>query len=150
MICPKEGLDQGELNELKQLVMNFDDVFALTDDELGCTDVVTHKIDTGDHPPIKQYPRRTPFVQRAKIASMVADMEKKSIVKPSTSSWASPVVLVPKKDGTTCFCIDYRRLNAVTKKDVYPLPRIEDILDTLVELVFSLHWISLLGIGKFS
>ena len=72
-----EGLDQGELNELKQLVMEFDDVFALTDDELDCTDVVTHKIDTGDHPPIKQYPRRTPFVQCAKIASMVADMEKK-------------------------------------------------------------------------
>ena len=99
-----------------------DDVFALTDDELDCTDVVTHKIDTGDHPPIKQYPRRTPFVQRAKITAMVADMEKKGIVKSSTSSWASPIVLMPKKDGTTHFCIYYNRcLNAVTKKDVYPL-----------------------------
>ena len=58
--------------------------------------------------------------------------EKRHIVSPSSvSSWASPVVLVPKKDGTTQFCVDFRRLNTITKKDVYPLPRIEDILDTL-------------------
>ena len=54
-------------------------------------------------------------------------------MKPSTSPWASPVILVPKRDGTSRFCIDYRRLNAITTKDVYPLPRIDDILDTLGE-----------------
>ena len=53
------------------------------------------------------------------------------ISQPSASPWASPVVLVPKKDGQLHFCIDYRRLNAVTKKDQYPLPRIDDILDML-------------------
>ena len=55
-----------ELEQLKQLVGEFDDIFALDGDDLGCTDVVKHKVDTGDSPPIKQYPRRTPFVQRAK------------------------------------------------------------------------------------
>jgi len=53
---------------------------VLAEDEMGCTGVVKHKIDTGDYPPIKQYPRRTPFVQCAKIASMITDMEKKGIV----------------------------------------------------------------------
>ena len=62
---------------------------------------------------------------------MIADIERKGIVKPSVSPWASPVVLVPKKDGTTRFCVNYRCLNAITKKDLYPLPRIEDILDTI-------------------
>ena len=60
-------------------------------------------------------------------------MQQQGIVKPSASPWASPVVLVRKKDGSTRFCVDYRRLNRVTKKNVYPLPRIDDILDTLAQ-----------------
>ena len=56
---------------------------------------------------------------------------KQQVVKPSSSAWASPVVLVPKKDGNLRFCVDYRKINTVTKKDVYPLPRVDDILDTL-------------------
>ena len=58
-------------------------------------------------------------------------MEQSDIIEPSTSSWASPIVLVWKKDGFTRFCVDYRRLNGITKKDSYPLPRIDDTLDTL-------------------
>ena len=62
-----EDLEEDQLEQLKQLVGEFDDIFALDGDDLGCTDVVKHKIDTGDSPPIKQYPRRTPFVQRPRL-----------------------------------------------------------------------------------
>ncbi len=55
----------------------------------------------------------------------------RGVIEPCQSSWASPVVLVMKKDGTTRFCVDYRKLNGVTKKDAYPLPRTDDTLDAL-------------------
>ena len=67
------------------------------------------------------------------MATMIDEMQKQEMIQPSSSPWVSPVVLVPKKDGTTRFCVDYRQLNAVSRKDVYPLPRIEDILSTLGE-----------------
>ena len=111
--------------------MKSTDVFALNDQELGCTNVVLHNIDTGDKPPVRQPPYRAPMIYREKIADMVTEMQERGIVQPSTSPWASPVVLVPKKDGSMRFCVDYRRLNSMTKKDVYPLPRVDDILDTL-------------------
>ena len=64
---------------------------------------------------------------------MVAQMQVQGIVRPSKSPWVSPIVLVPKKDGSLHFCVDFRKLNMIMKKDVYPLPRLEDILDTLGE-----------------
>ena len=112
-------------------MLNSVDVFALDDSELGRTSLVQHTIDTGDHPAIKQPTRRTPFIQRDKIAQMIEEIQDRGVVQPSSSAWASPIVIVPKKDGTSQFCVDFRRVNAVTKKDVYPLPRIDDMLDTL-------------------
>ena len=67
------------------------------------------------------------------IVEMVAAMQKQGIVEPFSSPWASPVVLVPKKDESLRFCVDYSRLNSVTRKDVYPLPRVDDILVALGE-----------------
>ena len=58
-------------------------------------------------------------------------MQHQGIVQPSRSPWASPVVLVPKKDGSLRFCVDYRKLNSITQKDVFHLPLVDDILDTL-------------------
>jgi len=73
---PVDRFSESEAEQLHDLICEFSDVFALDDFELRCTDIVQHIIDTGDHPPIKQQPYRTPAVQRQKIASMIADMEK--------------------------------------------------------------------------
>ena len=126
-----DNITEQQLRKLKKMIESNADVFALDDSELGHTDLVKHHVDTGDVPPIKQPVRRVPFMFRDKIAEMVEEMEGLGVIRPSSSAWSSPVVLVPKKDNTYRFCVDYRRLNLVTKKDVYPLPRIDDILDTL-------------------
>ena len=81
--------------------------------------------------PIRQRPYRTPLTKRSVIEEQVADMLAQGIIRPSTSPWASPVTLQPKKDNTMRLCVDYRALNAVTKKDAYPLPRVQDIFDSL-------------------
>ena len=70
---------------------------------------------------------------------MIKEMEQNNVVRKSDSAWASPIVLAPKKDGTLRFCVDFRALNAVTRKDAYPLPRIDDILETLQDVKYFCH-----------
>lgn len=90
-----------------------------------------HRIETGSARPVHVPPRRMSLAERLEIQREVDEMLKAGVVEPSRSPWASPIVLVKKKDGTARFCVDYRALNAVTKKDVYPLPRLDDVLDRL-------------------
>ena len=65
------------------------------------------------------------------MQELLNGMLSKQLISPSHSPWASPIVLVTKKDGTTRFCVDYRRVNEVTRKDAYPIPRVDNTLDTL-------------------
>ena len=104
-----DKLTPQESGQLSDLIAEFSDVFALDQCELSSTDVVTHVIDTGDSIPIKQHPRRIPFSLRSRVDQLVSEMLDQGIVVPSKSPWASPVVLVAKKDGSTRFCVDYRR-----------------------------------------
>ena len=99
--------------------------------DLGKTSKVYHKIPTGDARPIKQGARRLPYHQRREVEKNLDAMVKNGVVTPSRSPWSSPIVLVKKKDGTTRFCVDYRKLNDVTRKDAYPLPWIDETLDAL-------------------
>lgn len=97
----------------------------------GRTTVLQHVIYSHHSVPIKQRPYRlSPNKQRI-VMEQLSDMVNKGIVEPSNSGWSSPVVLIPKKDGSHRFCVDYRRLNAVTENDAYPLPTIQEILDSL-------------------
>lgn len=107
-------------------------------DELGKVTEIEHQIDTVDSPPVRQPPRRVPFAIRPDTTRMVNEMLGASVMQEYSSPWASPVVLVRKKSGELRFCVDYRRLNTVTRKDVFPLPRIDDMLDQLSgKCVFS-------------
>lgn len=81
--------------------------------------------------PLSQNPRRISPSQRETVTKHIKKMLADGVIRPSVSAWASPVVLAPKKNGETRFCVDYRKLNTVTIRDVYPLPCIDDIIDAL-------------------
>ena len=114
-----------------QLLVSYADVIAESPTDLGQTDCLQHSIDTGDTPPIRQPVRRLPPQRRSEVQQLLQDMLQSGVIEPSRSPWASPIVLVKKKDGSTRFCVDYRKVNGVTRRDAYPLPRIDPTLDTL-------------------
>ena len=120
-----------DASQLQDFLAENHSVFSLKERERGETDLVTMTINTGDAPPCKQAPRRMPFIVRQEVAKQLRDMQQDGVIQPSCSPWSSPVVIVRKKDGRHRFCVDYRRLNAVTKADTFPLPRIADLLDQL-------------------
>ena len=124
-------LNPDERSQLARVLTDFAVVFATSSDDLGHTSLVTHQINTGSSQPIRQPTRRLPLHKRAEADTLLKDMLIKGVIEPSSSPWTSPIVLVKKKDGSTCFCVDYRKLNKVTVKDSYPLPRIDDCLDAL-------------------
>ncbi len=125
------GLTADERKQACQLLCEFSDLFSAGPSDLGCTDMVKHRINTGTAAPIRQPPRRLPLVKRHEVEKSVVEMQEQGVIEPSSSPWSSPVVLVRKKDGSFRFCVDYRRLNEVTHKDSYPLPRIDDTLEAL-------------------
>ena len=119
--------------DVKKLVTENRDLFAQTEAELGHTDTVKMKLDTGEHPPVKMKPYRTPLNKRAVIDNAVDEMLEAGIIRRSRSPWSFPVVVVDKKDGCKRFCVDFRQLNKITKPISYPLPVIDDILARLGE-----------------
>ncbi|XGW23594.1 hypothetical protein V3C99_005654, partial [Haemonchus contortus] len=122
----------GQLSQkLRMLVQEFADVFAVSDHELTQTDLVQHDIDTGNTKPIKQKVRPVPRGVQPEFKAILSDLEARGVIAKSNSDWASPVVLVQKKDKTLRLCIDYRVLNKHTKQDSYPLPTIDTVLQSL-------------------
>ncbi|KAK3096184.1 hypothetical protein FSP39_024155 [Pinctada imbricata] len=120
-----------EKREIAQLLLRNQDVFSEHEFDLGLTPLGEHAIDTGVHKPVKQPPRRVPHAMANEDKETIEKLEKQGIIKKSTSPWVSPVVLVRKKSGGLRVCIDYRKLNALTLKDAFPLPRIQDCLDAV-------------------
>lgn len=137
-----EGLHPEQQAQLWELLLTYRHSFATNPEDVGRTHMVQHSIDTGEARPIKLRPRRQPLARQEATEEALKEMREAGIIEPSDSPWTSPVVMVPKKDGKWRFCVDYRRLNDVTEKDSYPLPRIDESLD----LVAGSKWFSSLDL----
>ena len=125
------SLTKSESHEVFKLLCEYSDIFSTGPNDLGCTDLVQHHISTGNAAPIRQPPRRLPLAKKEEAEKAIQEMQKQNVIDPSSSPWSSPIVLVSKKDGSTRFCVDYRKVNEVTHKDSYPLPRIDDTIEAL-------------------
>ena len=126
-----QHLGEGDQQRLASLLIKYGHIFSQNDQDIGRTRLEVHHIPTGEAAPVRQPPRRAPMHLRADIEAQIQNMLKQGIVEECASSWASPIVVVKKKDGSNRICVDYRALNQVTEKDAHPLPRIEDSLDAL-------------------
>lgn len=116
---------------LKNLLLSHCAAFSLDEWDLGFTDVLQHRIDTEGEWPVRQAFRRQPLNLLPVIDAQVQLMLEQNLIEPSVGEWASNVVIVTKKDGTPRFCVDYRAINAKTRKDAYPLPLVSESLDSL-------------------
>ena len=125
-----ERLSPLQQQQLNDLFKEYSDVFSQGEDDLGNTPLLEHAIETHGPPLRQQYRRQNPAVCREEMAQ-VQQMLSSNVIRPSNSPWASPVMMVRKKDGSLRFCVDFRQLNAATVKDAHPLPRIDDLLDAL-------------------
>jgi hypothetical protein len=111
-------------------------VFSRHEYDVGRTDLIDCKINTGDHLPIAQPLRRHARVYLDQIDESVDKMLHAGIIEPAASPWCSNIVAVPKADGSIRVTIDYRTLNGITYKDKFPLPRISYCFDAMSGSIF--------------
>ena len=127
-----EGLGKVQKSQVYSMLEENSSVFSEGDCDLGRTSLTSYRIELYDDTPIRQRPRRFPDPVAEEIERQVKELELSDIVEPSSSPWSSPIVPVRKKDGSIRLCIDYRKLNRVTKPDRFPMPNLSDA-------VFGLH-----------
>ncbi|MBJ4413840.1 hypothetical protein JGE26_25215, partial [Salmonella enterica subsp. enterica serovar London] len=125
------GLADATEQQKEELQKLLDRVLGSQPKTLGCTHGIEHAINVGSTRPIKQryYPVSDKTLEE--MQRQTREMLEQGIIEPSNSGWSSPVVMVRKENGSLRFCIDYRKVNAVTQPDAYPLPYMQDILRKL-------------------
>ena len=134
-----DNLEPKQAKELATTLLRHAEVFTpIRFDKVGISDKLEPKrIILNEGARIQSFPpRRLGYARRKLLGDLVREMLKDGVIEPSTSPWSFPVVIAPKANGEPRFCIDFRRLNDMTKKDSYPLPRVDDILDRLGEAQF--------------
>ena len=139
-----KAVTRGSPDEAKiigNLMREYQDVFSKDETDFGCTSLTTQAVDTGDSKPIKQAPRRVPSALRHEEDDAIQKMKAHGVIRESSSPWASPIVLVRKKSDQIRPRVDYRRVNSVSRKDAYPIPRTQSCLDTLARSVHILFFV---------
>src|SRR5829696_6152273 len=129
-----QKLTNRQKTHITDVMYQYEDVLAVSFDQIRAAKMLyKHDIDTGNHGPIKKAPYRLPPHHKKWVQEEIDQLLKSGIIRPSNSPWASPIVLVLKKDGkggvAPRMCVDYRELNKITKLNAYPIPRISDILE---------------------
>ena len=126
-----DNIGGGERQRIRELLQEYKDVFSQHENDLGRTNLIQHSIEIVGEKPRRCGPRALNPNMRKELEKQVNDMLTNDLIQPSTSEYASPVVLVKKKDGSIRFCCDFRKLNAASRRDSYPLPRISEVISTL-------------------
>ena len=126
-----EELTDDQREAVTVLLHKYKDVFSTGEFDVGCTRLIEHHIDTGQHRPVRQALRRHPTAYLDAIDEYVEQLRNQDMIEPSGGPWCSNVVVVRRKDGRLRLCVDYRGLNARTYFDSYPMPNIEATLDAL-------------------
>lgn len=139
-----EGLDGAEQQQAAALLRKYHSLFAKDETDLGCTNLIQHEIPLLDDTPVRQPYRCILPSQYDIVRAHIKQLLDSQIIRESSSPYASPIVLVQKKDGGIRLCVDYCRLNAKTRKDAFPLPRIEESLDGLA----GAKWFSTLDLAS--
>ncbi len=143
-----DDLTLSQREELASAIYEFQDVLSSGPTDMGRTGLVKHTIDTGDQLVIRLPPRHLPIAKQEIEQEKVQKTLDRRVIKPCQSSWASPVVLVIKKNGTACFCVDYRKLNDITRKDAYPCPGLMTLLMHSEVQPIPAPWISTQDTGR--
>ncbi|KAL0198417.1 hypothetical protein M9458_006957, partial [Cirrhinus mrigala] len=138
------ALGMEEQGEVRTLLRHYQSVFSAHDNDLGCTNLISHDIPLTDDVPVRQRYRRLPPSEYDVVKTHINQLLEAQIIRESCSPYASPIVLVKKKDGSLRMCVDYRQLNSKTRKDAFPLPRIEETLDALT----GARWFSTLDLAS--
>jgi hypothetical protein len=124
-------LDDGGQQQIWGMLEQYQDVFAWNKGELGCCTIGEHCIDTQGFPPCKASPGRLSYWEEAEVKRQIDVLVELGKMRPKKSEYACRVTLPVKKDGSKCFCGDYRPLNAQTRRDLFPMPLVEDVIDQL-------------------
>ena len=138
------NLPAHEQEKVLRLLHKYKSVFAAHEGDLGCTNLICHEIPLLDNAPVRQRYRRIPPADYDAVKAHIRMLLETQVIRESSSPYASPIVLVKKKDGSLRMCVDYRQLNSRTRKDAFPLPRIEESLDALS----GAHWFSTLDLAS--